>query len=139
MVEPSVMVSAMLNDEVLGRRAVRTIEAFRTQWTGHAHAMPEMLCALGCALEPPRQVVLAGDPGRGDFQALVAVLAEKLGPRRAMLAVTNDADRAWLASRAPWLAEMLPVGGKATAYVCEEFTCQAPVTEPAALRGLLAG
>jgi uncharacterized protein YyaL (SSP411 family) len=30
------------------------------------------------------------------------------------------------------------VDGKAAAYVCENFTCQAPVTDPAKLRELLA-
>jgi uncharacterized protein YyaL (SSP411 family) len=127
----------MLHDESLHTRAERTLEAFRAQWGGTPHAMPEMLCALGIALEPPRQVVLAGDPGREDFQALAAVLAERLGPRRAILAVTGEADRAWLATRAAWLAEMRPLDGKATAYVCEDFACQAPVTEPEALRRLL--
>jgi uncharacterized protein YyaL (SSP411 family) len=34
----------------------------------------------------------------------------------------------------PWLKAMAPRDGHATAYVCSDFTCQAPVTEPAALR-----
>ena len=131
--------ATMLHDDALRQRALKTIEAFRVQWSGAPHAMPEMLCALGCALEPPRQVVLAGDPAREDFRALAAVLHERLGPRRAVLAVTGEVDRAWLAARSPWLAEMRPRDGRATAYVCENFSCQAPITEPAELRRLLAG
>ena len=131
--------SAMLHDDALQGRALRTLEAFRAQWSGTPHAMPEMLCALGSALEPPRQVVLAGDPREPDFQALLAVLHERLGPRRVVLALTSEVDREWLGSRSPWLAEMRPVGGRATAYVCERFACQAPVTDPGALRRLLAG
>jgi uncharacterized protein YyaL (SSP411 family) len=118
-------------------RAWRTIEAFRAQWVGAPHAMPQMLCALEQALEAPRHVVLVGDRHAADFRALAAVLHERLGPRRTILAVTDDTDRRWLAARAPWLAEMSAQGGHATAYVCEEFSCQAPVTEPAELRSLL--
>jgi hypothetical protein len=131
--------AAMLHDETLHARAERTLQAFRPQWSGTPHAMPEMLCALGSALEPPRQVVLAGDPRESDFQALLAVLHERLGPRRVVLAVTCAVDREWLGSRSPWLTEMRPVDGKATAYVCERFACQAPVTDPGALRRLLVG
>jgi len=131
--------AAMLHDEKLHARAMRTLEAFRAQWSGTPHAMPEMLCALACALEAPRQIVLAGDPAKTDFHALVGVVHERLGPRRVVLAVTSESDRAWLASHAPWMAEMRPSEGKATAYVCEEFACQAPVMDPAALRTLLGG
>ncbi|MES2696157.1 MAG: thioredoxin domain-containing protein [Verrucomicrobiota bacterium] len=110
------------------------IEAFRGQWAQAAHAMPQMLCALELALEPPRHVVLAGDPQAADFQALAAVLHERLGPRRMLLAADGGEGQRWLAQQASWLAEMTPREGRATAYVCEEYACQAPVTDPAELR-----
>jgi uncharacterized protein len=118
-------------------RGRRTIEAFRQQWSGTPQAMPQMLCALELALEPPRHAVIAGTPGAADFQALVAVLHERLGPRRTILAADGAEGQAWLAQRAPWLAEMKPQNGRATAFLCEEYACQAPVTEPAELRRLL--
>jgi uncharacterized protein YyaL (SSP411 family) len=45
--------------------------------------------------------------------------------------------QAWLAARLPWIADMRPVDGRATAYVCEYRTCQAPVNSPDGLRKLL--
>jgi uncharacterized protein YyaL (SSP411 family) len=128
---------ALVHDEARRERGVRGIAAFRATWSRTPHGLPQMLCALELALEVPRQVVLAGDPGAEDFRALAAVLHERLGPGRAVVAVTNDADRAWWAARAPEMAEMRPMDGKATAYVCEAGTCQAPVTAPAALRAIL--
>jgi uncharacterized protein YyaL (SSP411 family) len=37
----------------------------------------------------------------------------------------------------PLLAHRTLVGGKAAAYVCHHFTCDAPVTDPAALAAAL--
>jgi uncharacterized protein YyaL (SSP411 family) len=116
---------AIFHDEARRARGARCIEAFRAQWARAPHAMPQMLCALELALEPPRYVVLAGDPGAADFRALAAVLHEKLGPRRTILGAN---------AAVPWSAAMTSVGGKAAAYACEEYACQAPVTEPAELR-----
>jgi uncharacterized protein YyaL (SSP411 family) len=118
-------------------KAVATVEAFRTQWSEHPHALPQMLCALELVLESPRTVVLAGDAAGADYQALAAVLAEKLGPRRAVLHADGGAAQRWLAERRPYLAEMKPQGGRATAYVCEDYTCRAPATTPDELRALL--
>ncbi len=118
-------------------RALRTLEAFRPQWSRMPQALPQMLCAIELALEPPRHVVLAGDPAAADFQALGAVMHERLGPRRALLCADGGEGQAWLAARLPWVADMRPISGRATAYVCERFTCQPPVTEPADLRALL--
>jgi hypothetical protein len=120
-------------------RALRTIEALRPQWERAPVALPQLLCACELALAPPRSVVLAGDPGRGDFQALTAVLHERLDLPRAILAADGAEGQDWLAGRRPDLAAMKTLGGRATAYVCEDFTCQLPVTAPADLRRLLEG
>jgi hypothetical protein len=44
----------------------------------------------------------------------------------------------YLAEKREELNTMKPVEGKAAAYVCENFTCKAPVTTVEALRKLLA-
>ncbi len=118
-------------------RARRCVAAFRGRWSAAAHALPQMLCALELTLEPPRHVVIAGDPASDDFQALATVLGERLGRKRTLLAAEGGDGEAWLAGRAPWLVEMKPIGGRATAYVCEEYACQAPVSTPEELRALL--
>jgi uncharacterized protein YyaL (SSP411 family) len=142
--------AAMLHREDFRERGRRTIEAFRAQWLGASPALPQMLCALELVLQPPPQVVLAGDPGADDFRALAAVLHERPGPRRVLLCAPFDgfdrltagkpgAGQAWLAARVPELAAMRPAGGRAMAYLCENFTCQQPVNSVAALRALLDG
>ncbi|MSU22646.1 MAG: thioredoxin domain-containing protein [Opitutus sp.] len=131
--------AALGQGEAWRERAGRCFEAFRAQWSRAPHALPQMLVALELALEAPRQLVLAGDPATADFRALAGVVHERLGPRRALLAVTDEADRVWWAVRAPWMAEMRARDGHATAYVCEEYACRAPVTDVAELRRILAG
>ncbi len=118
-------------------KALRTVEVLRAQWSRAPQALPRMLCAVELALADPRTVVLAGDPTAAEFRALAAVLHESLGPRRAILAADGAEGQHWLAGKRPYLAEMKPVGGVATGYVCENFTCRAPVNSPAELRALL--
>jgi hypothetical protein len=119
--------------------AIQCVEAFRDQWTSAPHSLPQMLCALTCIQSPPRTIAIAGDPRSGDFQALAAVVHERLGPRHVLLAADQAEGQAWLASRRPYLAEMKPVDGRAVAYVCENFTCRQPATDPADLRKMLWG
>jgi uncharacterized protein YyaL (SSP411 family) len=120
-----------------GKRAQRTIAAFQGQWSRVPQALPRMLCALELVAAPASQVVLAGDPSSSDFRRLAAVLHEKSGPRHTLFAVDGETDRVWFTGRAPWLATMVPVDGRATAYVCEHYTCRAPVNDEAGLRVLL--
>jgi uncharacterized protein YyaL (SSP411 family) len=118
-------------------RAHRTLAAFRPQWSRLPQGLPQMLCAFELALAPPRHVVLAGDLAAADFRALASVCRERLGPTRVLAGLDGGPAQAWLAARAPWLADLRPREGRATAYVCENYACQAPVTTPEALRALL--
>ncbi|MCF7688269.1 MAG: thioredoxin domain-containing protein [Cephaloticoccus sp.] len=130
--------AAITQDETRRVRGRCTIGAMQAVWVAAPQAMPEMLCAMERALEVPRQVVLAGDPAKEDFQQLLAVCRETLGPRRVLLARGgHGSDHSWLANRAAALGAMQTLDGRATAYVCENFTCQAPVTNADDLRKLL--
>jgi uncharacterized protein YyaL (SSP411 family) len=129
--------AAILHDDALRSRARRTIEAMRPRWATVPQALPEMLCAIERALDVPCQVVVAGDPQKADFHELVAVVRERLGPRRTLLAADGGEGQRWLAARLPWLAEMHALDGRAAAYVCVGDACQVPVTTREELRALL--
>jgi uncharacterized protein YyaL (SSP411 family) len=100
--------------------------------------MPQLLCAFESALEPPRHVVITGDPKSQGFAELASVAYERLGPRRTLIALDGSPGaRAWFSSRSPWLAQMGAKETRPTAYVCEEFTCRAPARTPGELRKAL--
>jgi len=90
-------------------------------------AFGHLLQAADFYLAPVREVAIVGpEPGAAE-----------------LLRVVRDAYRPHLVLAAgagvPLLAGRTPVDGRAAAYVCEHFVCQAPVTEPAALAAALAG
>jgi uncharacterized protein YyaL (SSP411 family) len=130
--------SALNNDDALRERGRRTIAAFRGRWEQAPHAMPQLLCSFETALEPPRHVVLTGNPHSAEFRALAEVFHERLGPRRTLIALDGDPGaRAAFAARSPWLSRMGESDRSATAYVCEEFVCRAPARTPDELRQAL--
>jgi uncharacterized protein YyaL (SSP411 family) len=57
---------------------------------------------------------------------------------RLLLLADGGPGQQWLAERLEFLRTVAPVDGKPAAYVCENFTCQEPTTDPEKLRALLA-
>jgi uncharacterized protein YyaL (SSP411 family) len=129
--------SSLASSDALRERGRRAIAAFRGRWEGAPHAMPQLLCAFESALEPPRHVVLTGDPGSEGLKSLAAAVHATLGPRRTLIALDAPGARAWFSARAPWLARMGEHDTVPTAYVCEEFVCRAPARSADELRKAL--
>ncbi|MGN6215600.1 MAG: thioredoxin domain-containing protein [Solirubrobacterales bacterium] len=90
----------------------------------HPDAFAHLLRALDFHLSPTREVALVGD----DVNALAAVLREKPRPHLVLAAGPEGTDQP------PLLAHRTTVDGRPAAYVCQNFTCQMPVTDPAELR-----
>jgi uncharacterized protein YyaL (SSP411 family) len=65
-------------------------------------------------------------------QALLAVAREGYRPDQVIAAAFPDRT-----SAIPLLFDRPAISGRPTAYVCRQFACQQPVTDPAALRAQL--
>jgi len=117
--------------------ATRTFHAFGPALNTAPAALPMMLAALAFSQAPPRQIVIAGRAGAEDTRALLRVLRRRFLPFRTLMLADADGDGARLARLIPEIAGMAAVGGRAAAFVCENFACQMPVTAPEELERTL--
>ena len=96
------------------------------------------LLALDFHLHPPAEIAIVGDLDAPPARDLLRTARRRLLPNRVVAAASSslpeEARRA-----APLLEGKESVGGSPAAYVCRDFSCKAPVTDPAALEALLAG
>ena len=79
------------------------------------------LCALDLHLAPPRELAVVGEVGSPVARAAL----EPFAPRTVVAVGPAD--------DVPLLAGKAPVDGLPAVYLCERFTCAAPVTDPAVL------
>ncbi len=119
----------MRDDPALRERAGKTIAAFAGTLTRVPTALPQMLVALDYSLGKPRQIVLAGETKTENAQALLQEVHRHFLPHKILLHAADGNDEA--------VQAMKPVDGQPAIYVCENFTCKAPVTKPAELARLL--
>jgi uncharacterized protein YyaL (SSP411 family) len=88
------------------------------------------LCALDFHLSPKVEVALVG-PTPESLAPLAREVFGRFLPGRVATGMAPPDSRA--AAGVPLLQDRAPVGGKAAAYVCRNYACELPVTEPAAL------
>ncbi|MBM3781764.1 MAG: thioredoxin domain-containing protein [Acidobacteria bacterium] len=125
--------AALTGDAGWTVRASAALGSMRDRLERDGRAVPLMAVALQLWLHPPTQVVVVGPPERDDTRALWAGVHRAYRPWNVALPVTpGDAQHA-LSAVMPWLGAMTMIKGRATAYVCRHFACEAPVTEADAL------
>jgi len=120
--------------EELAVRADRLSLAFGAELESVPSAHSMMLCGVDFAAGPTQEIVIAGDPSAADTKAMLDALRGMFLPSSVVLLRAGDAG---IAELAPFTRELEAVDGKATAYVCENFACQLPVTTPGELAGLI--
>lgn len=126
-------------------RAEKTAAGFAARLQEMALAMPQLCCALYLqAIGHPRQVIIAGVPDAPETQALVAAAHGGFAPDRVVLPIdpANQASKAWYQQHNPEAWAMIEgatqeAGATARAFVCQNFTCRAPTSDPKALRQLM--
>jgi uncharacterized protein YyaL (SSP411 family) len=92
----------------------------------------QWLQALAYALSQPQEIAIVGDPDSADTQALLNVVRDGYRPFQVVALGAPSRQGA----QVPLLQDRGLVDGQPAAYVCRDFACQAPVTEPEALQAL---
>ncbi len=120
--------AALTGDADYERHAVEVLLLAASLAPRHPQGFGHLLQALDFHLADVREVALVG----ADTRALARVVRGEFRPHVVLAGGDGSAahDIALLEGR-------MPVGGRAAAYVCERFSCLAPVTEPAELEAML--
>ena len=97
-----------------------------------------ILCALDFQLNPGPEIVVAGRKDKSDTRSLWGAVSGRFLPNSVM-AVTDPTDPSETESARgiPLLADKTLIDGKAAIYVCKNYACRRPLTNPAGLRELL--
>ena len=106
-------------------RAMRS--TMMAQPVGYGH----WLCAMDFALSTPKEVVIVGDRSDEGTKALLNAVYSRFLPNKVVAGMTSEDDP--IAEELGLLEGRVLIGGKPTAYVCQNYACQMPVTDPEAL------
>jgi len=97
--------------------------------TGH------WLNALDFYVSPPKEIAVIGPRNDPATQALLDTVFSRFLPNKVVMGTENPLSAGGIEGTPdfPLLQDRIMVGGLPSAYVCENYTCQLPVTDPDAL------
>ncbi|MDH4350769.1 MAG: thioredoxin domain-containing protein [Gemmatimonadota bacterium] len=117
-------------------RAGALADASSRQIATRPSAATFFLVALDFAIGPSQELVIVGEADDPATKALMEVAGESLYPRLVVLQ-RPPGNGGRLAELAPFVRDFAAVDGRPTAYLCQAFACEQPVTTPDELRTLL--
>ena len=113
-------------------KAVETLKLYFNQMERMPTGSGQLLCELAFLLSTPKEIAIVGKKGDAKTEAMLAALHGTYQPNK-IVALSESADGQTL----PLLADKTQVDNTATAYVCENYVCQAPTTDVEAFLELL--
>ena len=118
-------------------RGKRIIRAFSGNLQRSPAAYTFMLTALDFALGPTAELVIAGEAGSAEVEAMAAVVRRSFHLNIVLLFHPSGLEGEEVAALVPFIEPMTAPRGGAAAYLCRDRSCLAPATSAAALEALL--
>ena len=115
-------------------RAARALRAYGKLVERSPRSFATSLCVVDYLLQSPLELVLVGAPGEPGYETLRKALGERYLPN-AIFAHVDPADAE--PSTLPLSHGKALVFGKAALYVCQNFTCSAPIVDASDLERAL--
>jgi uncharacterized protein YyaL (SSP411 family) len=97
------------------------------------------LAALDFHLDTPKEIAIVGSPKGEDVGVLLREVHRRYLPNKVLAVLDPEGGVEAVEREVPLLAGKTQVEGKATAYLCENYTCQAPTNDLTGFAKLLDG
>jgi uncharacterized protein YyaL (SSP411 family) len=128
--------AALTDHQDYQRRATSILRLTANGMLRYPSGFGRLLCALDFYLDKPKEIVLIGDSDAPQTISLAREIWSRYLPNKVVAQAAPEDERA--SKLIPLLQGRSEVDNEPTAYVCEHFTCQTPVTTPAGLAAQLA-
>jgi uncharacterized protein YyaL (SSP411 family) len=125
--------SALTGEPRYADVARRWLGALAPVLADHPTAFAYLLGAFDRAVHPSIEVAIVGDPSDPASADLVREVAGRVLPGSVLLRAAPSVG----SELSPLLQHRDQIDGQPTAYVCRDYACDLPVTEPSALRAQL--
>ena len=122
--------------ESFSEKIERTLGVFASRVAQSGRVAPMMLAALSAYHAGTPQLVIVGEASAQGTRALHDVLRRHYLPTAIVMPLTPDKHDK-ISDLLPWTASMNEVDGRATAYLCRNFVCEAPTNDAGQLERLL--
>jgi uncharacterized protein YyaL (SSP411 family) len=113
------------------------MRAFSVNVARTPHSHTQLMIALDFALGPSSEIVIVGDPRKKDTAKMLQVVRSRFLPRTVVLFRSSAEESSETTELAKFTRDMKGEEGKATAFVCRDYVCKAPTTDPYAILELL--
>ena len=128
-------IGLLTDDADYHRRAATILRTMASTVQRYPSGFGRLLCALDFYLGTPKEIALVGEPGAPETQALQEEIWSRYLPNKVVAQVSPGDKKA--GDLVPLVRQRPQVDGKTTAYVCENFVCKTPTTDPRELASQL--
>ncbi len=120
--------ASITGDKDIADTAEKLLKSFAGEAEKYPRAYTYFLMALEYYWADHRQIVVAGSPDSEETWAMLSAVGSQFLPDT--VAMFNDpGQREIIAEILPNISGQEPINGAATAYICENFACQPPITD----------
>jgi hypothetical protein len=131
------VLSHLAADQDAARKLERTLQSFEPRLTGAPRTVPMMLAVLSGYHAGGEQIVIVGDPRDEATLALERAARSRYLPFAVHVPVAPGEAASRLGALLPLVADLTLRDGRPTAYVCRNFACDRPTTDPRELAAQL--
>jgi uncharacterized protein YyaL (SSP411 family) len=119
----------MTSNPKLEEKAAQTGRIYSKDVDLSPSAFTQMMAAVNFGIGPSYEVVVVGATEADDTKSMLKALRSEFSPNKVVLFIPTDKNSSAIFQMAPVTSRMTSIKSKATAYVCQNYTCQQPTTD----------